>query len=284
MKKGECGSKHTTEGEAEMAKTNKQGKKKTKRTTDGVCFPNCQMNRKEDYSMIQCHICQIWAHIQCIDESDDYIIGIWCCNNCRNLPHNVSILCDKIYNLERDIATLLKYAQSLQTTNKHCIKMNTNLCDNASDCLDILPVTTQRTEPNKLTEVMKEDQEHQAHEQNNIKINAPEAHHTNGSECIHLQVPIDSMHTNANLGITAASPVQTQQDNKHSKKMTVTKDKHAISLVSKYIPKQNHDVYIGGPPHAITEGGIRSYLWDIGVINIVRLSKFQDLAIDQNFD
>ena len=95
MKNGECGSKHKTEGEAEMAKTNKQGNKKTKRTTDGVCFSNCQMNRKENDSMIQCHICQIWAHIQCIDVSDDDIISIWCCNNCRNLPHNVLILCDK---------------------------------------------------------------------------------------------------------------------------------------------------------------------------------------------
>ena len=64
--------------------------------------------------MIQCHICQIWAHYQCIDEEKSDIIGIWCCNNCRKLPDRVNLLCTHIQELRRDMASLISYAQTFE--------------------------------------------------------------------------------------------------------------------------------------------------------------------------
>ena len=41
----------------------------------------------------------------------------------------------------------------------------------------------------------------------------------------------------------------------------------------KYIPKTTHDVYLYVPSTRITEGAVRSYLRDIGVNDIIRISK-----------
>ena len=40
------------------------------------CFPDCKNKYKHTDSMVQCHLCQRWAHYQCIDEEETAIIGL----------------------------------------------------------------------------------------------------------------------------------------------------------------------------------------------------------------
>ena len=97
--------------------------------------------------MIQCHLCQVWADFQCIDEKDDDIVGIWCCNNCRQLPETTAALCEKMDFLQRDIALLLKFAHSF---NEKPVKQSANididnLCDNQANCEDRVAAIVQIT-------------------------------------------------------------------------------------------------------------------------------------------
>ena len=66
--------------------------------------------------MVQCHICQTWAHYTCIDEHQDDIIGIWCCNGCRSLPKTVAILSDKMAELQQNMQTIV-YSSMVKTNN-----------------------------------------------------------------------------------------------------------------------------------------------------------------------
>ena len=208
--------------EAEMAKP-KQGKKQIKKTGDQICFPNCKLNRKEDDSMILCHICQVWAHIQCIEESNDDIIGTWCCNNCRKLPYNVSILCDKINNLERDMATLLQYARSLHPTNKHYnnSSVNNNLCDNTSDSPDKQRIIKRRSGEKKLVEVTPDPMNQHSDDTSAIT----ETHNTENTESVHVPTSTVSRHENTNRALTAitTSHVKNNFHDNHTKEKHIQK-------------------------------------------------------------
>ena len=122
-----------------MAAGGKPGKKKTKKTKqrDGEwCLPDCTLNRKHSDDMIECHLCQIWVHYHCITEAEEDIVGIWCCNACRKLSYNVSILCNKINDLQRDMATLIKYATLLDSSKKQYRNTGT-VCDSVPDASDL---------------------------------------------------------------------------------------------------------------------------------------------------
>ena len=78
------------------------------------CFTDCTVHHEHNDEMVQCHVCQIWAHYQCIAEEKSDIIGIWCCNNCRKLPDRVNLLCTHIQELRRDMASLISYARAFE--------------------------------------------------------------------------------------------------------------------------------------------------------------------------
>ena len=94
----------------------KNPKKNMNKKENGTwCFTNCTMHREHNDDMVQCHICQIWAHYQCIDEEQADIIGIWCCNNCRKLSDRVDLLYTHMHKLKRDVATLINYARAFES-------------------------------------------------------------------------------------------------------------------------------------------------------------------------
>ena len=51
----------------------------------------------------------------------------------------------------------------------------------------------------------------------------------------------------------------------------------------KYKPKTTHDVYLYVPSTRITEGAVRSYLRDIGVNDIIRISKISQNGHESEF-
>ena len=130
-------------------KSSKSGKKETtdRTSTKQWCFTGCKNNHKETTSMVQCHICQIWAHLQCIEEKDDDIIGIWCCQKCRKLPEHMSALCDKIDTLQKDMSYLLNFAKLFDIkTSEPVVHLNLDLSDSTLDSTDRALSLTQSTD------------------------------------------------------------------------------------------------------------------------------------------
>ena len=69
--------------------------------------------------MVQCHICQTWAHYTCIDEHKYDILGIWCCKGSRPLPKLVAMLSDKTAELQQNMQALLLIAYSSMVKTKN---------------------------------------------------------------------------------------------------------------------------------------------------------------------
>ncbi len=93
-------------------KTEKKKKAKSKAAKDKTpakqryCLPSCKQNGKETSQMVQCHLCQVWYHYDCIGENESDIIGIWCCQKCRKLSESVSLLVENVASLEGTVKLL----------------------------------------------------------------------------------------------------------------------------------------------------------------------------------
>ena len=66
--------------------------------------------------MVQCHLCQVWVHYDCVGEKEDDIIGIWCCQSCRNISRGVNSLLEKVSSLELTI-------KALQENNSQLVRL-----------------------------------------------------------------------------------------------------------------------------------------------------------------
>ena len=57
--------------------TKKGRRKASKAKSDGLyCVPTCILNGGESDSMVQCHMCQMWVHPECVGEIDKEIVSI----------------------------------------------------------------------------------------------------------------------------------------------------------------------------------------------------------------
>lgn len=192
--------------------------------------------------MVQCHLCQTWAHFTCIDEKEDDVIGLWCCNSCRNLPKTVSLLCDKITDLQQNVQALLFIACS---TLVHKDNSNVNTRELSALVLPTPSVSTERQATTTITTTQHED------------IDMPVAD---------VQVDLNS--------------TSDHQDQNNSTKALHQQE---APVPRRYVPKKNHDVYMHVESHLVTEGAVRSYLQDIGVIDIIRVSKIAEKKNSSEF-
>ena len=98
-----------------------------------------QNSHKYTKSMVQCHLCQIWAHFKCIDDrKESDIIGIWCCKSCRKLPETTMQLCEIIDQLNRTVNILLKFANS--------INQSTPNTQSSCNCTRVLSLSDDKSE------------------------------------------------------------------------------------------------------------------------------------------
>ena len=56
--------------------------------------------------MVQCHLCQLWVHYECVGEQPETIIGVWNGYSCRQVQRFVKQLVDKVSNLEETMLQL----------------------------------------------------------------------------------------------------------------------------------------------------------------------------------
>ena len=82
-----------------------KAKGRTKKANTSFCVQQCKHNGRETDSMVQCHLCQLWVHYECVGERPETIIGLWSCQTCRKLPATVVQLVNTVAKLE---ATLMQ--------------------------------------------------------------------------------------------------------------------------------------------------------------------------------
>lgn len=214
-----------------MVKKMVPNKKKTKKSTTTTttdkpwCFTDCKLERKHNESMVQCHLCQIWAHFKCIDEEEDDVYSIWCCNICRKLPHKVEILCEKINELHRDMTIVLNYARSLERISKPDTPVCINLCDNTPDDQDKMLIAV----PNTITSDL----------------------HTDTNECLspvrheHNNEPNTTEPNQISFDVTKSihekpTSKMTEDVNHINDEPTILDKKPSSSI---FVPKPTHDIY-----------------------------------------
>ena len=91
---------------AELPKPVTKAKGRGKKTKTTLCVPQCKHKGKETDSTVQCHLCQLWVHCECVGERPETIIGVWSCHVCRQLPSVVMQLVDKVSSLEETVLQL----------------------------------------------------------------------------------------------------------------------------------------------------------------------------------
>ena len=213
-------------------------KNKSKKNNVVVCFNDCKLQRLGNKEMVQCHICQTWAHYTCIDEHKDDIIGIWCCNGCRSLPKTVAMLSNKMAELQQNMQALLLIAYSSMVKTK-----NTNS-----------GAVTGRNQETPTTYV-----------------------HNNMTPTDRHRSSVDTINPQQNE--SHEDPNETESVNiEHTLVEEPSAHQHR-----KYKSKTTHDVYLYVPSTRITEGAVRSYLRDIGVNDIIRISKISQNGHESEF-
>ena len=76
-------------------------------TKPSVCVDYCKhKKRTSKKAMVQCHLCQVWYHSDCVGEKDKDIVGLWSCPTCRQLPRVVQSLKNSMANMDTTIQLL----------------------------------------------------------------------------------------------------------------------------------------------------------------------------------
>ena len=63
-------------------KTERRRRGEQKRQTS-FCVPQCKHKGRKTDSMMQCHLCQLWVHYECIGEERDEAVGLWSCHHAK---------------------------------------------------------------------------------------------------------------------------------------------------------------------------------------------------------
>ncbi len=92
----------------------KKKKKSKSKSQTKLCVPGCKHKGKDSCDdMVQCHICQMWAHFECIGEKEADIIGLWSCSECRNIAKGINKLISKMSTMESNLAVVQENNASL---------------------------------------------------------------------------------------------------------------------------------------------------------------------------
>ena len=114
------------EAASKPAKKKRRTKKGKQSGANLHCVEGCKFNRKDSAEMLQCYLCQVWSHYECIGEKQADIIGIWSCKACRIIPRNIDRMLCKMASLERTI-------QQVQNNTDQLVKIVQDQTKTATD-------------------------------------------------------------------------------------------------------------------------------------------------------
>ena len=91
-----------------------------------TCMEDCKYigkkPGKDKEDLVQCHLCQHWAHPSCVGEKTKDIVGIWTCCSCRTTPDVIRIMCDLLANIQQENVDLKNHITTKLVDMKNTIE------------------------------------------------------------------------------------------------------------------------------------------------------------------
>ena len=78
--------------------------------------------------MVQCHLCQLCVHYECVGEKPETIIGVWSCHARRQLPNVVMHLVDKESSFEDTMLVKAQCDANDTIRDKNCALVEQVAC------------------------------------------------------------------------------------------------------------------------------------------------------------
>ena len=68
--------------------------------------------------MIQCSVCAIWFHTECVDIKKDTPVGVWPCLACRQIPTKISDIAAALGSMEQLVASVRTISEQLVASER----------------------------------------------------------------------------------------------------------------------------------------------------------------------
>ena len=94
----------------------KRGKSESAAAEIRLCVANCRHGGRCTTALVQCHLCQTWAHYDCVGENEHDIVGIRACRTCRSLPTTVTGVLTIVTTLQATITELCTLVETRRNT------------------------------------------------------------------------------------------------------------------------------------------------------------------------
>ena len=85
----------------------------------GLCGEQCKFDRKaakrngRKLDMIQCSVCAVWFHTECVDIKKDTPVGVWPCLACRQIPTKISEIAAALGSMDQLVASVRTISEQL---------------------------------------------------------------------------------------------------------------------------------------------------------------------------
>ena len=213
------------------------------------------------------------TYIVCIEEKEDDIIVIWCCQRYRKLPELTSVLCTKIDALQKDMSFLLNFVNSFSVpTPKPAVPVDLDLSDNTPECNDRTVSLVQSMQIQQDLTISSDDSSTlPPHE--GVDHNTSQSHNQDDPEvsCKLDQVDVSGkdpqmINTDTPEESTDGNPATGNRGTSHVK----------TRLRPAGLNRSRHDVYISGLHDETSNDDVRGFMYDIGVSDIVSIERVHD--------
>ena len=89
-----------------------------------LCGEQCKFDRKaakrngRKLDMIQCSVCAVWFHTECVDIKKDTPVGVWPCLACRQIPTKISDIAAALGSMDQLFASVRTISEQLVASER----------------------------------------------------------------------------------------------------------------------------------------------------------------------
>ena len=89
-----------------------------------LCGEQCKFDRKaakrngRKLDMIQCSVCAVWFHTECVDIKKDTPVGVWLCLACRQIPTKISDIAAALGSMDQLFASVRTISEQLVASER----------------------------------------------------------------------------------------------------------------------------------------------------------------------
>ena len=89
-----------------------------------LCCEQCKFDGKagkrngRKLDMIQCSVCAVWFHTECVDIKKDTPVGVWPCLACRQIPTKISDIAAALGSMDQLVASVRAMSEQLVASER----------------------------------------------------------------------------------------------------------------------------------------------------------------------